>query len=181
MKEQYITKDSTIGEVVENFPEVVKVLESFGVHCVGCPASSFETLEQGFRGHGMNDVSIAVAVKKINDVVVEIKNPVKLEVSMSESAVAKLKSLLNGSESQGLRVKVNKGGCSGFRYTFALGDEAEEDYILEKEGAKLFIDKESLQMINGSEIDYKDSLMDAGFKITNPLAVTTCGCGSSFR
>jgi iron-sulfur cluster insertion protein len=81
----------------------------------------------------------------------------------------------------GLRVYVTGGGCSGFQYGMAFEEAAtDEDAIFEQHGIRLFIDPYSQPMLDGTEIDYNDSLEAAGFSIKNPNAKSTCGCGSSF-
>jgi iron-sulfur cluster assembly protein len=81
----------------------------------------------------------------------------------------------------GLRVGVRGGGCSGFQYQLAFDEQREQDAVFESHGLKLLVDKESLQFVSGSEIDYEESLQGAGFKVSNPNVVAACGCGSSFR
>ena len=80
-----------------------------------------------------------------------------------------------------LRVSVKAGGCSGFQYSFDLVDDRESgDYVIEKEGAVVLIDDVSYPHLNGSEIDFVDDLIGASFKISNPNATSSCGCGTSF-
>lgn len=80
-----------------------------------------------------------------------------------------------------LRISVEGGGCSGFQYKFDLVAETEpDDLVLERDGAKVLIDPVSLGFLAGSEIDFVDDLMGAAFKITNPNATASCGCGTSF-
>jgi iron-sulfur cluster assembly protein len=81
----------------------------------------------------------------------------------------------------GLRVGVKGGGCSGFQYQLAFDEQRETDAVFEDHGLKLFVDKQALPYVAGSEIDYVDSLQGAGFKVNNPNVVAACGCGSSFR
>jgi iron-sulfur cluster assembly protein len=81
----------------------------------------------------------------------------------------------------GLRVGVRGGGCSGFQYQLAFDEQRESDLVFESHGLKLLVDRESLQFVNGSTIDYEESLQGAGFKVNNPNVVAACGCGSSFR
>ncbi len=81
----------------------------------------------------------------------------------------------------GLRVGVRGGGCSGFQYQLAFDEQRENDEIFESRGLKLLVDRESLQFVRGSEIDYEEGLQGAGFKVNNPNVVAACGCGSSFR
>jgi iron-sulfur cluster assembly accessory protein len=80
-----------------------------------------------------------------------------------------------------LRVSVKSGGCSGFQYAFDLVDDRENgDFVIEKEGATVLIDDMSMAHLNGSEIDFVDDLIGASFKINNPNATSSCGCGTSF-
>jgi len=81
----------------------------------------------------------------------------------------------------GLRVGVRGGGCSGFQYQLAFDDQRESDVVFESHGLKLLVDAESLRYVQGSIIDYEESLQGAGFKVENPNVVAACGCGSSFR
>ena len=187
---QKITKDTTIGEIVEKYPQVVDTLTSFGVHCVGCHVSPFESLEMGFKGHGLDDAKIVEAVNKLNEVIE--KNPVKQEqkeevdlssatLTVTDKAAEKIKSLIEQEKKQALRISVKPGGCSGFEYGMELDDKTtENDIVIEQKGIKIFVDKESMQKLNGVDVDYIESLQGAGFKISNPQAKSTCGCGSSF-
>ena len=81
----------------------------------------------------------------------------------------------------GLRVGVRGGGCSGFQYQLAFDEQRDSDVVFESHGLKLLVDRESLQFVSGSTIDYEESLQGAGFKVQNPNVVAACGCGSSFR
>ena len=82
----------------------------------------------------------------------------------------------------GLRVYVYSGGCSGFRYGMMLEDQpTADDVTVSSNGVTVYVDGQSTQYLAGSEIDYVDTLMGAGFTVNNPNAVSACGCGSSFR
>lgn len=105
-------------------------------------------------------------------------------VSLVPAAAAKIRSLLaeRNLPNHGLRVFVAGGGCSGMQYGMALEPEAGEfDTVVETDGVKVFIDPTSMMYLAGSTIDYVDNLMGGGFRIDNPQAVSTCGCGHSFR
>lgn len=81
----------------------------------------------------------------------------------------------------GLRVSVQPGGCSGFKYALLIEDApAEDDLVLSQEGVKLFVDPFSAQYLNGVTIDYVTSMQGSGFTFKNPNATGGCGCGSSF-
>jgi iron-sulfur cluster assembly accessory protein len=80
-----------------------------------------------------------------------------------------------------LRVSVEGGGCSGFQYKIEMVEAAEPDDIaIERDGAKVLVDPTSLEYLAGSEIDFVDDLIGAAFKIKNPNATASCGCGTSF-
>lgn len=80
-----------------------------------------------------------------------------------------------------LRISVNGGGCSGFQYGFDIdGHRADDDLLLEREGASVLIDETSLQFLKGSTVDFVDDLIGQSFKIDNPQATSSCGCGTSF-
>jgi len=102
-------------------------------------------------------------------------------ISLSESAVRKIHQITaeKGGDA-GLRVKVVGGGCSGLQYRMEIGTAGERDKVFERDGAKLIVDKKSFLYLNGSELDYGEELMSAGFKVVNPNAKRTCGCGESF-
>ena len=81
----------------------------------------------------------------------------------------------------GLRVAVKGGGCSGFQYQLALDEARDGDEIFMHEGIRIMVDEQSLRYVDGSTVDYTESLMGAGFQVNNPNVVAACGCGSSFR
>jgi iron-sulfur cluster assembly accessory protein len=80
-----------------------------------------------------------------------------------------------------LRLAVTGGGCSGFQYNFALDDTCmDDDLVIEHEGAVVLVDPMSLDFLKGAEIDFVDDLIGAAFKVNNPNATSSCGCGTSF-
>lgn len=105
-----------------------------------------------------------------------------MNIVITESAVNRVAQLLQGRpEESGLRVYIEGGGCSGFRYGFAFENQVDEgDEVIEKNGVKFFIDPLSAQYLDGAEIDFVEELMGSSFQISNPNVSTTCGCGSSF-
>lgn len=189
---QEITKDTTIGDIVQKYPETIEILTELGVHCVGCHVSGYESIEMGFRGHGMSDEQINDAVKKLNEVIKndsdkaeEKKEEVdlsKASLNVTDKAAEKIKDYLEKEKKQGLRISVEAGGCSGFKYVIELVDEsAKDDTIIEEKGIKIFVNKESMIKLDGSKVDFVDSLQGSGFKISSPEATSTCGCGESFK
>jgi iron-sulfur cluster assembly protein len=105
-------------------------------------------------------------------------------LTVTPAAVAKIKDLLvaRNIPNHALRVFVSGGGCSGLQYGMAFeGNPQEYDTLVEIDGVRLVIDPTSLMYVGGATIDYVDSLMGGGFRIDNPNAVSTCGCGTSFK
>jgi iron-sulfur cluster assembly protein len=104
-------------------------------------------------------------------------------VTLTEVAATKIGTLLSDEEhaQAGLRVAVRGGGCSGFQYQLALDEQREGDKVFEHDGIRIIVDESSLQYVDGSTVDYTESLMGAGFQVNNPNVVAACGCGSSFR
>jgi iron-sulfur cluster assembly accessory protein len=103
-------------------------------------------------------------------------------VTVSANAARRIKEILS-SEPAGahLRVSVEGGGCSGFRYEFAVDTVLQdEDLAVERDGIRVVVDPVSLEYMNGSEIDFVDELIGASFQIKNPNATSGCGCGTSF-
>jgi len=105
-------------------------------------------------------------------------------INLTEAAAKMVQNLLvqKNVPEYGLRVFVSGGGCSGLQYGMALEAEARPyDQVIEKNDVKVFIDPTSMMYLTGATIDYEDSIMGGGFKIENPNAVSSCGCGTSFK
>jgi len=104
-------------------------------------------------------------------------------VGFTDSAAAKVKTLVEEEKNPNLklRVSVDGGGCSGFQYSFAFDENInDDDTVIEKDGVTMLVDVTSMQYLNGSEVDYLEGLEGARFVVNNPNATSTCGCGSSF-
>ena len=103
-------------------------------------------------------------------------------ITLSDTAVEKIRSLLPDAETsaRGLRVKVVGGGCSGLQYKMDIDVEKAGDKVFAEGDGKVIVDRKSFLYLNGTELDYSDSLMDAGFKLRNPNVKRSCGCGASF-
>jgi iron-sulfur cluster assembly accessory protein len=103
-------------------------------------------------------------------------------VVVTERAVRRIAEILRGEAGEPvLRVAVEGGGCSGFQYRFDIEPgRAPDDLVIERAGARVVIDPVSLQYLTGAQIDYADELIGAAFRIDNPNATASCGCGTSF-
>jgi len=105
-------------------------------------------------------------------------------ITFTPKASSELASLLASkatSESAGLRLAVRRGGCAGWQYEMQVGTPEDGDVVVEDGGARVIVAADSLEKLRGCGLDYSDDLTDAGFKITNPKAARSCGCGTSFE
>jgi iron-sulfur cluster assembly accessory protein len=102
-------------------------------------------------------------------------------IEISEAAARHLRELAAEKGTEGLRLGVEKGGCAGLQYAMSLGAPREGDLLLERDGAVVSVDQESIPHLEGCTIDYTDELTGAGFRIVNPKAARSCGCGTSFE
>ncbi|MDX2286148.1 MAG: iron-sulfur cluster assembly accessory protein [Bacteroidia bacterium] len=104
-------------------------------------------------------------------------------ITLTEAAASQIRELsqADGRDGAGLRLSVDDGGCSGRQYVLAIGPALENDLTFTLNGASLFLDPACSSYVEGSEIDYEDGLTNAGFRIRNPRAKQTCGCGTSFE
>ena len=106
-------------------------------------------------------------------------------IELTANAAAQLRALVQerglDSTSTGLRLSVEKGGCAGMQYAMTIGSPQTDDLIVERDDARLFVERSSLGWLDNCVIDYEESLSGAGFRVRNPLSVRSCGCGTSFE
>jgi len=191
MEQQSVTKEMTMGEIIEKYPYAAEIMEQFGLHCTGCHVNLYESLENGIRGHGLPEEQIDALVTALNEtikkngsmpVVKEESN--KPPLALTAAAISKLKSVLEqqNKKDYGIRMQVVPGGCSGYMYSMDLEKKPNsEDTVQEFEGVRVFVDKNSEKMLRGISVDYIETLQGAGFKFENPNAHGSCGCGKSFH
>jgi len=179
-----ITKEMTIEEILSGFPQksqkLAQELTQSGLHCVGCGAATWETLESGVLGHGFSEDDLTKLLGRLNKILEEKSDP--SSIVMTERAANKYKEILaeEGKEGYGLRFGDQAGGCSGFEYVLDYSPAAtEQDQVFVSHGVEIHVNKSRLGRLIGSEIDYIDGLNGSGFKISNPNARGGCGCGKS--
>lgn len=106
-----------------------------------------------------------------------------MSITLTDNFVKRLKAIQTKENSPdlALRIQVDGGGCQGFEYSFKPDTiQNEDDHVFERDGVAVFVDEISLPYIDGAEVDYVDDLIGAHFKINNPNASSSCGCGTSF-
>lgn len=179
-----ITKDMTIEDILSSFPQksqrLATEITKAGLNCVGCHAATWETLEAGMLSHGMTLVQVDQLLDKLNKVLKEESDP--NTISLTEKAAAKYLEILEeeGKLGYGLRFSEEPAGCSGLEYVLDYSEKAEEgDTLFESHGVAIHVKTNLLPRLKGSEIDYVEGLHGGGFKISNPNAKSSCGCGNS--
>ncbi|MCB1111483.1 MAG: iron-sulfur cluster assembly accessory protein [Chlamydiales bacterium] len=184
IKPQPIHREMTIEEILSSHPHraqrLAQVLTNAGLHCVGCQAATWETLEAGAKGHGLTDEHVDALVNMLNAILEEEVD--MTTISMTKRAAQKLIEILEEEGKQGwaLRFGDKMAGCSGFEYLLDFSEKAQEDdEVFVSHGIEIHVKKASVERLLGSEIDYVEGLQSTGFKISNPNARSSCGCGSS--
>ncbi len=173
----------TMGDIVRLYPQAIPVIQSAGLHCVGCGVAYWETLEDGCLAHGMTADDVSELLLRINKAIKDSPADSSKPISVTDAAVGKLKQMLaeEGKAGWGLRVMVVPGGCAGNSYEMDFEKEPKAgDTVVEEGGIKFMVDSQSLPKVSGARIDYSGGLKGSGFSIRNPNAQSTCGCGSSF-
>lgn len=102
-------------------------------------------------------------------------------IHITEQAAKHLRELASEKGSPGLRLAVERGGCAGLQYAMSLGGPQSGDEVTERDGAVVAVDPESVGHLEGCTIDYTDGLTGSGFRVINPQASRSCGCGTSFE
>jgi iron-sulfur cluster assembly accessory protein len=117
----------------------------------------------------------------MNEIAQAAKGAETAPLSISAAAARRLQKVLASAPDAALRISVKGGGCSGFQYAFDIDPErAEDDLVVTRDGVTVVVDQVSLEMMRGAELDFVDDLMGQAFKVKNPQAVASCGCGVSF-
>lgn len=174
----------TIEEIFKRFPsksqKLAQEMTNSGLHCVGCSASTWETVEAGMYSHGFTDPEIDALLQKLNTILAEKED--LSTITLTERAAKKFADILaaEGKTGWGLRYGEKAAGCSGFEYFLDYSEKPRSgDTIYESHGIQIHIQQQSLPRLIGSVIDYVDGLQGAGFKISNPNVKSSCGCGTS--
>lgn len=182
--QQQIHAQMTISDILSMFPQrsqqLAQIITKAGLHCVGCGAAVWETLEGGMIGHGKSEEETVALVKDLNAL---LERPLDLEtVTLTSKAAQKFLEIAQEDGKQGwsLRLGDKAAGCSGFEYVLDFCEKpSEDDLIFEQNDIQVVVNKYSAPRLMGSEIDYVEGLYGAGFKISNPQSKSSCGCGNS--
>lgn len=185
-----IHRQMTIDQILEGFPshsaQLSKEITRSGLHCVGCHAATWETLEAGMRGHGMAETAIDELVHNLNHILKlppEISMRGSAGVTLTPTAAKYFQMILQEegkSQDCALRFGDESSGCSGSKYVLDFSEKAEkDDVVMESHGVKIHINQSMLGRLNGTVIDYIEKAPQPGFKVVNPNQKGSCGCGTS--
>lgn len=183
-KPMLIHREMTIEDILNQFPQksqkLTQAMQNKGLHCVGCHASTWETLEMGVLGHGMDEEDLEELVNTLNNILQEKVDPTT--ITMTQRAAEKYLAILkeDNKEGYGLRFTEQAGGCSGFEYSLDYSKAAKEnDQTFISQNIEIHVPLPLVDRLLGSEIDYIDGLHGAGFKVSNPNVKSSCSCGTS--
>ena len=179
-----IHRQMTIEEILSLFPykaqRLSQEITNAGLHCVGCQAATWETLEAGMYGHGMADEAIERLINRLNAL---LEEEVDIStITISKRAATKYLEILadEGKQGWGLRFAERMAGCNGFEYSLDYSEKAlPDDTTFESMGIQVHINNAMIGRLLGSEIDFVDGLHGSGFKVSNPNVKSSCGCGTS--
>lgn len=175
-------KDMTVGEVVSLFPGAADILMGYGLHCVGCHANAYETVEQGVMGHGYSEEDLENLMEDINEAYLDEQEGVErkplpkeaddMEIEVTDAALEQIKKIAadDQKESWPLRIEAQSAGPK-LRYSMNFIDPKEttiSDKGFSFGSVKIVIDKKLYHKLNGLEIDYVQEENRAGFKMNNP-------------
>ena len=183
-KGKKINRQMTIEEILGMFPykaqRLSQEITNAGLHCVGCHAAVWETLEAGMYTHGKNEEEIEELVKRLNALLDEEIDVTSIRITTR--AAAKFLEILADENKQGwgMRFAEEMAGCNGFEYVLDFSEKPDaDDVIFESNGIQIHVKNGMLKRLLGSEIDYVEGLRGSGFKISNPNVRSSCGCGTS--
>lgn len=174
----------TIEEILSYFPnkaqKLAQEITNAGLHCIGCQAATWETLEGGMMGHGKSEAEVQRLLDRLNALLDEEGDPNTVTITPRGAAKFLEFAASDNKQGWGIRFAEEMAGCSGFEYTLDFAEKADaDDQIFVSQGIEIYVKKAILQRLIGSEIDYVDGLRGSGFKISNPNVNSSCGCGTS--
>lgn len=184
---QKVHRQMTIDEIISMFPYKAQRLKqeitNAGLHCVGCHAATWETLEAGMFSHGMTSEAVDKLVQRLNALLDEADEAsTSSTITITPRAASKFLEVLEeeGKKGWGLRFAEVMAGCNGFEYVLDYSEKPNvDDKIFDSSGIQIHVSEKMVPRLLGSVIDFVDGLRGSGFKISNPNVKSACGCGTS--
>ncbi len=165
-----VTGDMLVSDIVKRYPETMEVMTSYGLHCVGCHVSQFESLEDGCKGHGMSEAICKELIEAINKAITEADAQGNV-INLTNKAARKVKELMEkqGSPNAAIRVEVITGATGP---TYSLGFDSDpaksEDTAVTDKGVRLYYKSSDEKVVKGTKIEYVETPGGSGFRIAPP-------------
>lgn len=174
----------TISDILGMFPDKAQRLSqeitNAGLHCIGCNAATWETLESGMLSHGKTPSQVEQLVERLNALLEEVIDLTTITVTPEAAKKFIEFATLEGKPNAALRFGEEMAGCSGFEYVLDFSEQATpDDEVFLSNGIEVHVHKKQVAQLIGSQIDYLTGIRDSGFKVTNPNVRSSCGCGTS--
>lgn len=179
-----IDLNMTIEEIFTKFPSksqrLAHEMTQAGLHCVGCGAAVWETLEAGMLSHGFDDTAVQDMLGRLNAILAEEDDLSTITITVRAAEKFREITKQDGKEGWALRFGDKPGGCGGFEYVLDFSKEpSADDTVMSSEGVEIHIKTAMLPRLLGAVIDYAEGLMGSGFKVSNPNVKSSCSCGNS--
>lgn len=159
-----ITKDMTMGEIVEKYPAVAEVFLEYGLHCVGCHVSSFETLEEGAYSHGMDSQTIEMMIRDANAIALQPLEKKAPSLTLTPYAAQVVEQMAHKHNMYDFFLRIT---ALNNTYTFDVVEQKKQDDILFiQHNVRIIADPKSFEVLRDKRIDYIDNLAFSGFKVT---------------
>src|SRR3989338_1655484 len=179
---ELITKEMTIGDVVNKYPYLAEIMNNYGLHCMGCHANPYESILNGCVSHGIDEKTVDQMVEELNEAVKNYKEEdTSKNLIVTDKAAVKFKEFMKEEhkENCGVRLIINGAGgcCSDEHYDLEFAENVEKSEVtLNENGIKFFVDKEVADHLN-LKIDFVQEQRGAGFKIDKNKSSGSCGSG----
>lgn len=186
-KKTTINRQMTIESILNLFPNkaqrLAQEITNAGLHCVGCSAATWETLEVGMMTHGFGSENIDKLVDRLNALLAEEEATGDVTtITITPRAAQKYLQILQeeGKQGWGMRFAERMAGCNGFEYALDYSEKAlHDDDTFVSSGIQVHVNQKMTSRLKGSIIDFVDGIRGSGFKISNPNVKSACGCGTS--
>lgn len=180
-----ITGDELIGDILSRFPAAAEIMEDFGLHCTGCSVNAFEPLRMGALSHGLSEEAADEIIERINELAAAKQKKLADGLYLSPRAAKQIQKFAEMEEKKGYALRITAKDNNGNEPAYAMDFEekaTKDDKSFEFHGVTILLNPESWKNLKGAEVDFLETSMGSGFKITNPqFSKKSCkdgGCGS---
>ena len=183
-------KDETlIGEILSRYPESAQIMEDYGLHCTSCSVNAYEPIKSGAMSHGLGEEVADELISKINDLAAAKAKAPADGIYVSERAAKKIQEFSKEEKKEGFALRITAKDNNDMEPAYAMDFEEkpkDDDKVFEFHGVKVFTNPESTKNLMGADIDFLETQIGSGFKITNPkfngssggCDSGSCGCGT---